>query len=91
MKHTVLIDEKLSSLSYVIPHIQWVKTLTGHPLSPVDHTLGDLLKQVFFLHPFTIVTFDQPQELFHLINLLDPLHQEVLSNLAEFSEVFPLA
>lgn len=89
--HGILIDEELTGLRDVVPHAQGIKALTWAALFPIDHALNNLCHLVFFRCILTAICFHELQELPHLVDLLNSLNEEMLSNLTQFGEVLPLA
>ena len=58
---------------------------------PVDHALDYGLHLVLSVVILLLVEIlDQAQEFFHFVDLLDALNEEMLGNLAELRQVFPL-
>ena len=59
---------------------------------PVYHALDYLFHLGIFVVVGRLVeVLDETQEFFHLVDFLNALHQEMLGNLAQFGQVFPLS
>ena len=86
-----MVYEELPWLRNVIPHVDRVKWIAWRSVLPVYHALDYLWNLIILVVVLLLVeVLDQAKEFLHLVDFLDALHQEMLGDLAQFCQIFPL-